>query len=123
LQMGLRVATWAKRPRPPGTELEPESDADDEEEDADDDDRLWVWSVEVGGVAEAAGIVPGDEIVTVDGQSVETIGPSMATSRLSQSRLRIGQAVRLELVRREAEDDIDGDRIDVSLEAVAAPAD
>lgn len=112
LQMGVRQATWAKRPRPPGTDLDAEKP--DAQQEADPSTRLWVYSVEVGGVAEQAGVVPGDEIVTVDGQSVASLGAPMAASRLSSSRLRVGQDLRLELVR-------DGDRIDVTLKAVAAP--
>ncbi|MFO7562428.1 MAG: carboxypeptidase regulatory-like domain-containing protein [Enhygromyxa sp.] len=112
LQMSARQATWAKRPRPPGTDLATEEP--DEQQQADPTTRLWVYSVEVGGVAEQAGVAPGDELVTIDGQSVANMGAAMAAKRLSTSRLRVGQEVRLELVR-------DGDRIDVTLKA--APAD
>ncbi|HLT40659.1 MAG TPA: carboxypeptidase regulatory-like domain-containing protein [Enhygromyxa sp.] len=108
LQMRWRQTTWAKRPRPPGTDLEAEQP--DEEAEADPSTRLWVWSVEVGGVAEQAGVTPGDEIVTIDGQSVASLGVPMAANLLSPSRLRVGQDVRLELAR-------DGDRIDVTLKA------
>jgi hypothetical protein len=108
LQMRTRQATWAKRPRPPGTDLD--SEEPDEEAAADPTTRLWVWSVEVGGLAEQAGVIPGDEIVSIDGQPVASIGVPMASSRLSNSALRVGQEVRLELLR-------DGDRIDVGLTA------
>ncbi len=109
LQMRTRQATWAKRPRPPETDL----DAEQPDPEADETSRLWVYSVEVGGVAEQAGIAPGDEIVAIDGQSVASMGVSMA-SRLSSARLRVNQEVRLELAR-------DGDRFDISLKAVAEP--
>jgi hypothetical protein len=108
LQMYTRQATWADRPRPPGTDLKAE---EPNEEAADDPTtRLWVWSVEVGGVAEQAGVTPGDEIVSIGGQPVSSIGVPMAASRLSSSRLHVGQDVHLELLR-------DGDRIDVGLTA------
>lgn len=110
LQMRTRQAAWAKRPRPPGTNLEAEPA--DEEAAADPSTRLWVYSVEVGGIAEQAGVTPGDEIVTIDGQPVASMGAAMAARRLSESRLRVGQDVRLELLR-------DGDRIDVTLQAAA----
>jgi hypothetical protein len=108
LQMSTRQATWAKRPRPPGTDLDAEEP--NEEAAADPTTRLWVWSVVVGGVAEQAGVVPGDEIVAIDGQTVATLGVPMAANRLSNAAVRVGQDVRLELVR-------DGDRVDVSLKA------
>lgn len=112
LQMSTRRATWAKRPRPPGTDLDAEEP--NERAEADETTRLWVWSVEVGGVAEQAGVVPGDEIVRINGESVASIGVSMAANRLADSRLRVGQEVALELMR-------DGDPIDIRIKAVAKP--
>lgn len=110
LQMGTHVATFAARPRPPGTELD---ESEDEDEDEDEGPaRLWVYSVEIGGVADQAGFEPGDEILTIDGQSVASLGASTAQSVLSRSRLRVGQSVRIASQRGE-------DRNDVTLEAVA----
>jgi hypothetical protein len=111
LQLGTRVATFAQRPRPPGTELE--QPAEPADEDADEGPlRLWVFSVEVGGVADLAGLEPGDEILTIDGQSVASLGASTAQTLLSRSRLRVGQSVRLESER-------DDERSDITLEAIA----
>jgi S1-C subfamily serine protease len=61
--------------------------------------------------------VPGDEIISIDGQSVATLGAAMAGTLLSSSRVRINQSIRLELAR-------DGDRLDVAIKAVnpTAPA-
>jgi hypothetical protein len=112
LQMRIRQATWAKRPRPPDTDLD--SEEDDPEADADETSRLWVFSVEVGGVADLAGVVPGDEIVSIDGQSVASMGAPMAANRLSAARLHVNDKVRLELMR-------DGDRFDVTLKAAKPP--
>jgi hypothetical protein len=108
LQMRTRQATWAKRPRPPDTDLEAEEP--NEELAADPTTRLWVMSVAVGGVADQAGVTPGDEIVTIDGQAVASMGVPMAANYLSEPRLRVGQDVRLEL-------DRGGDRIDVTIKA------
>jgi hypothetical protein len=107
LQMALRQAPWAKRPRPPGTNL----DAERPDDQADDPTmRLWVYSVDIGGVAEQAGVAPGDEIITIDGRSVAELGAPMAASSLSAARVRVGQEVALELLR--------GDkRVDLRLEA------
>jgi hypothetical protein len=113
LQMRTRTATWADRPRPPGTKLEDE--VPDEAAEADSRMRLWVTSIEVGGVAEAAGIAPGDEILSVDGQSVATVGAAMVKLRLSSSRVRVGQELSLELARGE-------EHFDVRLEAVGKDA-
>lgn len=112
LQLRTRVASFAERPRPPGTELD-ESEAEDD--DADQGPlRLWVFSVEIGGIADQAGLEPGDEILTIDGQSVASLGATTAQSMLGRSRLRVGQSVRLETQRGD-------DRQDATLEAVAEP--
>ncbi|MCA9687869.1 MAG: PDZ domain-containing protein, partial [Myxococcales bacterium] len=92
LQLRTQTAGWKRRPRPPGTDLE----AEDPEAPVIGDpetDRLWVRSVEIGGVAEQAGLLPGDEIIGIDGQSVETLGAGTAAQMLSDSRLRAGQDV------------------------------
>jgi membrane-associated protease RseP (regulator of RpoE activity) len=64
LGMNTHIATWAKRPRAPGSDDAEDAKAPDEVE------RLWVISVEQGGPAESAGVEPGDEIVAIDGQQV-----------------------------------------------------
>ncbi|EDM80391.1 hypothetical protein PPSIR1_11465 [Plesiocystis pacifica SIR-1] len=115
--LGMRVttATWDERPRPPGTDLE----ASDEEPDPEPAEpgkpapvRLWVRSIDVGGAAEDAGVVPGDEVLTIDGESVASLGAGTAAQKLSNSRVRAGQSVRLELRR-------DGERLDLSVKARA----
>ncbi len=110
LQMTTRVARFADRPRPPGTDLDEEPKPDPDTEPGPN--RLWVLSVVAGGVAQAADIAPGDELITIDGQSVATLGAETAQELLSPARVRVGQSLRIELAR--------GDqRFDVTLEAVA----
>ncbi len=110
LQMSTRVASFAERPRPPGTVLEDEDEVD---EDADaGPPRLWIYAVEIGGVADLAGLEPGDEILTIDGQAVANLGASTAQGLVSRVRLRIGQSVRVEVQRGDA-------RKDATLAAVA----
>lgn len=89
-------ANFAKRPRPPGTDL------DAEEEDPQDEDpreRLWVLWVEVGGPADEAGLEPGDEIMAIDGKPVSAIGARASELSLSSSRLRAGQSLEIQIDR------------------------
>ncbi len=92
-ELGLTTmaAKWSGRPRAKGS--------DDERAAPDDADHLWVRSVDVGGAAEAAGVQPGDEIVTIDGQSVASLGARTAAVLLRSTNVRAGQIVRLELDR------------------------
>ncbi len=93
LGMNTHIATWAKRPRAPGSDDAEDAKAPDEVE------RLWVISVEQGGPAESAGVEPGDEIVAIDGQQVASLGARTAVQLLSPAGIRTGQSVRLELDR------------------------
>lgn len=113
--LGLRVAVskFEDRPRPPGTDLDEEDPGAPSFGDPKAS-RVWVRSVDVGGVAEAAGIVPGDEVLTIDGQAVSSLGAGVAAQMLSKSRLRVGQEVRVEL-RRAGTDD----RYDETLKALS----
>ncbi|MBK6923094.1 MAG: carboxypeptidase regulatory-like domain-containing protein [Deltaproteobacteria bacterium] len=91
--LGLRTrsASWSKRPRAKG--------AKDDREAPDEADHLWVFAVDIGGPAEAAGVEPGDEIVAIDGQQVSSLGAGTAARLLSRASVRDGQSVRLELDR------------------------
>jgi hypothetical protein len=89
LGLQVRVATYAKRPRAPAAE-------DDEAEAAlDASERLWVSQVTPGGPCALAGLVPGDEIVAVDGSDVAEIGASNAATLLSPRHVRVGDEVAL----------------------------
>jgi protocatechuate 3,4-dioxygenase beta subunit len=91
LGMQVKVATYAKRPRAPAAE-------DDEEQAAfDQTERLWVSHVTPSGPAAMAGLVPGDEVLTVDGSGVVGIGASNAATLLSPRHVRVGDAVALEI--------------------------
>jgi len=96
-QLGLstRVATFAERPLPPDAD-----DGDDNEEDDDDaTPRLWVNSVTVDGPAQAAGVEPGDEIVSVRNVEVQSLGVSAANLSLGPGHVRAGESVSLEIRR------------------------
>jgi hypothetical protein len=107
--LGVTVATFAKRPRPPGTKLEEE---DEQDGDGDPTQRLWVSYIEVGGPAAEEGIVPGDEVVSVDGQGVAALGPHTAAILIEGGQVKGGDEVALELAR-------DGSTRSARIEAVA----
>lgn len=89
LGLQVKVAPYAKRPRAPRAE-------DDEAEAAlDVEPRLWVSQVTPSGPAALAGLVPGDEIVAVDGSDVAGIGASNAATLLSPRHVRVGDEVSL----------------------------
>lgn len=89
LGLQVKVARYAKRPRAPGAE-------DDEAEAAlDPSERLWASQVTPSGPAALAGLVPGDEIVAVDGSDVAGIGASNAATLLSPRHVRVGDEVSL----------------------------
>lgn len=89
LGLQVKVAPYAKRPRAPRAE-------DDEAEAAlDGEARLWVSQVTPSGPAALAGLVPGDEIVAVDGSDVAGIGASNAATLLSPRHVRVGDEVTL----------------------------
>jgi len=89
-ELGLlvKVATYGKRPRAPTAE-------DDEAEAFDGSERLWVSQVTPSGPAALAGLVPGDEVLGVDGSDVTGIGASNAAILLSPGHVRVGDEVAL----------------------------
>jgi uncharacterized GH25 family protein len=92
LGLSTHVATFAKRPRP--------ADAEKDDRPApDENERLWVLAVDIGGAAEQAGVEPGDEITSIDGQGVAGVGAATAAGLLSSQNIRDGQDVSLELDR------------------------
>lgn len=102
----VKVATYAGRPRAPEGEDDPDQAAFDETK------RLWVSAVVPGGPAARAGLVPGDEVVSVDGSGVIGIGAANAAKLLSARYLRIGDDVAVEI-------EHDGSRNRVTLVAEA----
>ena len=111
-QLGLRllVATAARRPRPPGTVVEPLK----EKEDPAAPKHLYVLAVTIDGPADRAGLQPGDEILTIDGSSVAGVGADNAQRLLSSANIRRGQSLAVEIER-------DGSRPTLTLEAAAPP--
>ena len=108
--LGLRllVATDARRPRPPGTEVAPL-----EAPEADATPRhLYVLAVTIDGPADEAGLQPGDELLMIDGSLVSGVGADTAEHLLSPTNIRRGQSLTLELER-------DGGRQTVTVEAAA----
>lgn len=106
LGLQVQVATYAARPRAP--------EAEDDEEEAvfDQRKRLWVSMVTPKGPAARAGLVPGDEIVAVDGSGVAGMGADNAAKLLSPQHVRVGDDVALEI-------EHDGSRNRVTLTAEA----
>jgi hypothetical protein len=86
LGLVVKVARYAKRPRAPTAE-------DDESQALDPSERLWVSQVTPSGPAALAGMVPGDEIVAVDGSDVAGIGATNAATLLSPRHVRVGEDV------------------------------
>ncbi len=107
-QLGItvEVATYADRPRAP------EADEDEDEAAFDKRKRLWITMVTPGGQAAQEGLVPGDEILSVDGSGVDGIGAENAAKLLSPRNLRVGDDVALEI-------EHDGSRSRVTLTAEA----
>jgi protocatechuate 3,4-dioxygenase beta subunit len=60
---------------------------------------LTVTSVKAGGPAEAAGVVVGDKITSVDGHTVAELGPMQAMTFLSSGSVGIGETATLALER------------------------
>ncbi|MCA9708055.1 MAG: carboxypeptidase regulatory-like domain-containing protein [Myxococcales bacterium] len=92
LGLTVKVATYAQRPRAP------EAEDDEAEAVVDQTKRLWVSQVTPGGPAALGGLVPGDEIVSIDGNGVLAIGAATAARLLSPSQIRAGEEVALEIV-------------------------
>jgi hypothetical protein len=108
-ELGLRtrLATEAARPRPLGETPPPLT----EKEDPKAPKRLWIEAVTIDGPADKAGVLPGDEVVAVDGTAVTSLAPEGAERLLSSFNIRRGQSVTLELDRA-------GSRQTVTFEAV-----
>ncbi|MDC0718067.1 carboxypeptidase regulatory-like domain-containing protein [Nannocystis bainbridge] len=111
-ELGLRTrrATEAARPRPLGEQPPPLT----EKEDPKAPKRLWIEAVTIDGPADKAGVLPGDEIVGVDGLSVSATNSENAARMLAPASVRRGQSVTLELARA-------GGRETVTLEAAERP--
>nr|MCH9681655.1 carboxypeptidase regulatory-like domain-containing protein [Deltaproteobacteria bacterium] len=106
----VKVATYAKRPRAPEAE-------DDEEQAAlDKTKRLWVSHVTPKGPAAIEGLVPGDEIISVDNTGVVGMGAGNAATLLSPRQLRVGDDVTLEI-------EHDGSRRSLTITAIARDED
>ena len=110
-ELGLRflVATAARRPRPPGSEVSP---LERKEEDATPR-HLYVLAVTIDGAADRAGLQPGDELLAIDGQSVASVGPDNARRLLAAGAVRSGQSLALEIER-------DGGQQTLTVEATAS---
>ncbi len=91
LGVQVKVASYAERPRAPTA-------AEDDELDAlDTTRRVWVSHVTPSGPAALAGLVPGDEVLAVDGSAVSGIGADNAARLLSPRHVRVGDAVALQI--------------------------
>jgi Carboxypeptidase regulatory-like domain/PDZ domain len=109
LGLQVKAATYAKRPRAPNAE-------DDQEQAAfDQTKRLWVSHVTPSGPAAVVGLVPGDEVLAVDGSPVVGIGAVNAATLLSPHHVRAGDEVVLEI-------EHDGSRNTVTIIAQASEA-
>jgi C-terminal processing protease CtpA/Prc len=75
--------------------------------------QLMVVSVDKGGPADKAGVKVGDQIVSVDGRPVATIGVPAARELVSPERVKVGQTVQLGLKRKDED-------VSASVTAVAA---
>src|SRR5690606_27475679 len=64
-----------------------------------DGDTLKVTSVKDGGPAAAAGIVVGDKITALEGQSVEALTPRLAQKLIASGAIGTGQRVTVTLER------------------------
>jgi hypothetical protein len=95
LGLRTRLATEAARPRPLGEKPEPLK----AKEDPKAPKRLWIEAVTVDGPADKAGVLPGDEVVGVDGTSVASLSAEGAARLLAGASVRRGQSVTLELAR------------------------
>ncbi|MEM7154885.1 MAG: carboxypeptidase regulatory-like domain-containing protein [Myxococcota bacterium] len=102
----VRVATYADRPRAP------RSEHDEERAVFDKTQRLWITRVTPYGPAALQGLVPGDEILAVDGTSVVRIQALNAARLMSPQNLRIGDDLELQI-------EHDGDRRTLTLVAEA----
>ena len=76
--------------------------------------RLWVSAMTVDGPAQQAGVKLGDEVVLVDGATVESLGAFPAQMRLSSGYVTTGQTVQVGLSRA-------GEDVAVTLTATPAP--
>lgn len=101
----LAMSAWAKydRPSTDGT-AEPLDEPTGEA-------KLFVTRVDDGGPAASAGLTRGTQILSIDGESVDTLGASTVAGRLRPERLEVGQVVRLEV------SDAGGERRTVELRA------
>jgi hypothetical protein len=97
LGLSTQVATFADRPLPPDAPDEGEGEGDTD--DGDPSKRLWVRAVSVDGPAEAAGVEPGDEIISVRGVGVAGKGANAASLTLGASHVQVGEDVSIEIKR------------------------
>jgi C-terminal processing protease CtpA/Prc len=66
---------------------------------ADQNGSVVVTSIKPGGAADAAGLVVGDMILTINGQAVAQLGVDPSVSFLSSGTVGIGVSVQLGLAR------------------------
>ena len=102
----VAVATYAKRPRAPLAEHDEEKAAFDLTQ------RLWIKRVTPYSPAALQGLVPGDEILSVDGTRVVSMTAINAARLVSPQNLRIGDELELQI-------EHDGDRRSITLVAEA----
>ena len=82
----MSVTPRFDRPGPDAPTGQPEGDA-----------KLFISRVSDSGPAASAGLTEGTRILTIDGESVETLGANIAALRLDPERLEFGQRIRLEV--------------------------
>ena len=95
LGLSTTVATLADRPLSP----DEGGEGGEEIDEADTAKHLWVSSVSIKGAAAAAGVEPGDEIVSIRGVDVTGQGAATAALTLGGGHVRAGEDVSIRIKR------------------------
>jgi hypothetical protein len=82
-ELGMHIQVAAEAPEPDDTQLYPPEPIEAPEGPF----ALWVWRVDEGSAAEAAGVRRGDRILAFDGLAVAEVGPAAVSTRMSSARI------------------------------------
>ncbi len=99
LGLSTMVATIGDRPLSPDDDGGEVTEETDETDEADTTKHLWVSSVALEGAAAAAGVEPGDEIVSIRGVDVDGQGAETAALTLGPGHVRAGEDVSIRIKR------------------------